>query len=1031
MRLLVLHLSDIHFKAKLNPILEKVDAIAAAVRSELDLHNPTACLGIVTGDIAYSGKLAEYDQASEFFTRLKSSLACAEGLEAFEWVLVPGNHDCDFDRHTDARQTMIDTISSNPGQIATKDTSIADLCLGVQSEFFKFARRIQPEIEIRSGHDKLRYKKTLTAGAMTIRCDCYNTAWLSQHRETPSQLFYPIALLKEEKDKCDLVLSLFHHPYNWLDPDNARTFRKHVEQSSDIILTGHEHAGEFYEKRNLSGEGVQFIEGGVLQDDKPQESGFNLLVVDFGEKQWQVVQYEWAEVDQLYVPREKSEWQTFVRKRELRRHEFENDPEFAARFLLDLGATFTHPQARELTLRDLFVYPDVYDLSLEQETRQMVHSNHLRQYVLDKNRLLIIGPERIGKTTLAKTLYMDLQSHGVVPLLLNGDELKNPDENAFLQKMERDFKDQYRAALFEKYKQLPKKTKALIIDDFHRTRFNTVASRQFLDVITRIFGHVILFVNEIFELARLEAGDGKSEILLDFQHCRIREFGHALRGRLIRKWHSAGKDHTTDEEEIEYRIASTEKTVDTILGKNLIPRYPIFILTLLQVIESQTKLKTFSGSYGYIYEALITDALVSSAGKSSTLDAKYTYLSHLAYRMFTSGKNILEEDELADVGRVYFNRHKVRIGSETIRELEQASVLSRLGSRFSFKHKYLYYYFVARYLKDNLLPTSEGSKIRQKVNSLTRRLYNEDAANILVFFLYLTKDREVIGKVLSHARALFNEYEPCDMEEHVRPLIDPGHQTLRFAYVRKDKQRAKDEYLQVLDEAEDQIEKGEEEESGRQSNEEENGTSHAPSINVATKTLMIMGQILRNFPGSLRGETKLKMAYESYNLGLRTLTSVIEAIVKSRDPMRERIKKMLAEKHKIRDEKELERKANQFIFLFTLGLAYGMIKMISYSVGSEHLRETYKEVLEDEGRIPFLLIDISVKLDHFRPTPIDEVLEFNKQLRGKVFPEYLLKGLVTEYMHLYPVKERIIQRLCSKLGIEIKTVRMMESSSKR
>lgn len=87
-----------------------------------------------------------------------------------------------------------------------------------------------------------------------------------------------------------------------------------------------------------------------------------------------------------------------------------------------------------------------------------------------------------------------------------------------------------------------------------------------------MFAHIILFVDEVFELARLEVSGGKSGLLLDFQHCRIREFGRARRSQLIRKWYTVEKDYTPNEEEIEYKIASTEKSVDTLLGKNLVPR---------------------------------------------------------------------------------------------------------------------------------------------------------------------------------------------------------------------------------------------------------------------------------------------------------------------------------------------------------------------------------------------------------------------------------------------------------------------------
>jgi hypothetical protein len=54
MKILILHLSDLHLKESLNSCEIKIDAISAAVRNEeADL---AAALVVVSGDIAYSGK---------------------------------------------------------------------------------------------------------------------------------------------------------------------------------------------------------------------------------------------------------------------------------------------------------------------------------------------------------------------------------------------------------------------------------------------------------------------------------------------------------------------------------------------------------------------------------------------------------------------------------------------------------------------------------------------------------------------------------------------------------------------------------------------------------------------------------------------------------------------------------------------------------------------------------------------------------------------------------------------------------------
>ena len=89
-----LHLSDFHFQA-----LERWDrrAILKALlihATELKNRELMPDFVFITGDVAWSGKRQEYEQAERFFTQLAESL----GLEPRDhFFLVPGNHDVDRD----------------------------------------------------------------------------------------------------------------------------------------------------------------------------------------------------------------------------------------------------------------------------------------------------------------------------------------------------------------------------------------------------------------------------------------------------------------------------------------------------------------------------------------------------------------------------------------------------------------------------------------------------------------------------------------------------------------------------------------------------------------------------------------------------------------------------------------------------------------------------------------------------------------------------------------------------------------------
>ena len=61
MKILILHLSDFHFRRDTNPVSNRVKEIAAALRCVDAITD--ACIVAATGDIAFSGQGIEFDVA--------------------------------------------------------------------------------------------------------------------------------------------------------------------------------------------------------------------------------------------------------------------------------------------------------------------------------------------------------------------------------------------------------------------------------------------------------------------------------------------------------------------------------------------------------------------------------------------------------------------------------------------------------------------------------------------------------------------------------------------------------------------------------------------------------------------------------------------------------------------------------------------------------------------------------------------------------------------------------------------------------
>lgn len=107
MPLRVLHLSDIHFSTKFDE--EKIlhtdvrDQLLNDLRDVIVPRLGNMDMVLIAGDIAFSGKRAEYEEATEWLEQI--ALIC--GCKRTDVLTVPGNHD--VDRHRILPATRVTT----------------------------------------------------------------------------------------------------------------------------------------------------------------------------------------------------------------------------------------------------------------------------------------------------------------------------------------------------------------------------------------------------------------------------------------------------------------------------------------------------------------------------------------------------------------------------------------------------------------------------------------------------------------------------------------------------------------------------------------------------------------------------------------------------------------------------------------------------------------------------------------------------------------------------------------------------------
>src|SRR5205085_7396804 len=92
---------------------------------------------------AFSGQVVEYELAYNFFTRIKELIQNQLSSLIIKFVIVPGNHDCDFTKEDRLRTLTLKSGEQILEQLDPSDDSIVRALVGVQDNFFNFLAKLE------------------------------------------------------------------------------------------------------------------------------------------------------------------------------------------------------------------------------------------------------------------------------------------------------------------------------------------------------------------------------------------------------------------------------------------------------------------------------------------------------------------------------------------------------------------------------------------------------------------------------------------------------------------------------------------------------------------------------------------------------------------------------------------------------------------------------------------------------------------------------------------------------------------------
>jgi predicted MPP superfamily phosphohydrolase len=282
-----LHLSDFHIRAE----SYEQDKVLKHLLNDLNQWSPDFI--VVTGDIAFSAQLEEYQKAKSFLDKVLD----VTHLKKDNLFLIPGNHDVDWTKLDRYREIT----TNDPGQVIEFMTG--DEALNARnyvfSKFKNYARFINDYFgDVQKVNSRLfssenyfyvdsidiRNTKICVIGLNSSWASAFNFDFSRKCANDEKNLILgepqvDSALERLEEIKSDIVIALSHHPFDWLKPFDRDAAEHPLHSSCSFILHGHLHES-IVGRHIISGADVAILAAGTAYEKRNEQNRYSYIEVD-------------------------------------------------------------------------------------------------------------------------------------------------------------------------------------------------------------------------------------------------------------------------------------------------------------------------------------------------------------------------------------------------------------------------------------------------------------------------------------------------------------------------------------------------------------------------------------------------------------------------------------------------------------------------------------------------------------------------------------------------------------------------------
>ena len=643
---------------------------------------------------------------------------------------------------------------------------------------------------------------------------------------------------------------------------------------------------------------------------------------------------------------------------------------------------FISQQKQDIRLSDLFVFPS---LSFNSDQNITYVVDNVNQ-IIDKKYALIDGDDLSGKTALCFHLFLTLVKEEKPVLFIDLKDLANkrPSMKIFQEIYSKQFRGDF--SLWRKQADI-----TVILDNLSPSS----NSMEHIIFAKETFHNVVVAVSSDIYSAYWH-DDSR---LANFANIKIDRLSHAKQEKLIRKWTGLSNQNVSI---TDGRVDQIEDKINSVIINNrIVPRYPFYVLSILQLGEGFMPNDLKITAHGHCYYAMILAHLLKSGIKKedSDINSCINFASHLAFHIYKEGHNASPVDE--QEFKIFTERYKKEfvIKESTIMRL-QSQDYGIIKDR-KFRNPYMYYYFLGKYLSDHSVAN------RNIIESMADKSYVRTNCLALIFIIHHSQDNDLIDDLVLRTMCSLNNVPPSTLSPEetkifqslVRGIPEDITSENNVAEERQKEREARD-----LTDRENL-------------HADDGGESDHKGMNEVYRILKnneILGQILRNKYGSLTKAKIMEIIETVADGGLR----IVKACLMDQKQVND-IANFISRKHPEHAFEEVKSTVQFFIFFWTVV----NIEKIAHDINKPEIRSVVEEIVHEKATPAYKLIGYFTLLASAEKFGDNENRHLGELLAAHKEDSTIktILSLRTQiYMNTHEMKDQIAQSVSSKLGIRFR-----------